>query len=514
MKTYKILLSLLLTFGIITGCEKEKDLLNQTNPNSSVPESFWKNEKDAISALNAAYSNIQTPGITRWELFQYDMRSDEGYSQSPWTDLGNVGKFIFNDYNIAFIQDIWRECYRGIFRANQILKYVPDIAMDPVLKKRILAEATFIRGHLYFKLVTLWGRVPLVTEIKAPNDRPKQGTIEQGWAQVIADFSAAKADLPLQYTGNDVGRATKGAAMAYLGKAYLQQHKYTEAAAQFKEIIDLVPARYDLIPNFKDNFTEDFENNQESIFEIQYISQNKSGTPSYDIAGGSGSESSERAQFFGVRNVGWCDGQVTKKLYNEFMKEKDKDNKVDPRLGYTMFYDHPGELMYGKPYGHADRPFGPNDRFWKKYTNYWKDTDSYFSGINDRRIRLADVYLMYAECLNELGQTPQAIPFANKVRARSNMKDLELDMNQSAFREQLRHDRIVELAGESVRFLDMMRYGILGPELAGTDPGNTPANESDYDTEFKYFVKNKSEYLPIPLYELDANKELKQNLGW
>jgi tetratricopeptide (TPR) repeat protein len=511
MKKKIIFVIVMMTSLSITSCDH--NLLDQVNPNAPTTESFWKTSGDGIQGINAAYAGIQNREITLWELFNYDMRSDEGYSQSPWTDLANVGKFIMNDYNIPFNYELWREIYRNIYRCNQVLTYVPNIQMDEALKKRILAEAKFIRGHLNYKLATLWGRVPIVNTIQAPSDRPEQGTLDQVWSQIEKDFSEAMADLPVSYTGADVGRVTKGGATAYLGKAYLQQKKWTEAAARFKTIIDQVPAVYDLLPNFKDNFTEEFENNKESLFEIQYANNNSkaSGFPNYDVAGGD--ETSERAQFFGVRGIGWCDGQPTKWLLNEFLIEPDKNGNVDLRLQYTIFYNHPGEMLYGQTY--AQRGFGADDRFWKKYTNYWKATDSYFSGINQRVIRLADVYLMYAECLNELNQTAQAIPYANLVRQRSNMNGLSLALTQTQFRDQLRHDRVMELAGESVRFIDMSRYGILSPSLAGSNPGNTPANVSDLDTEFKNFIRGKSEYLPIPLYEIDAyGGKLSQNSGW
>lgn len=509
MKRNKIILTLLFLGSFVVSCDK--DLLVQINPNAATIESFWKTQEHAILGINAAYASMQNREITLWELFHYDMRSDEGYSQSPWTDLANVGKFIMNDYNIPFNFEMWRECYRAIYRCNQVLTYVPDIQMDETLKNRILAEAKFIRGHIYYKLVTLYGQVPLVTTVQETTDRAEQGTEEQVWALIMQDFTDANAGLPESYTGADVGRATKGAATAYLGKALLQQKMWSQAAAEFKLIIDNVPGRYDLIPNYKDNFTDELENNKESVFEIQFANNNGkvSGFPSYNIAGGD--ETSERAQFFGVRGIGWCDGQPTKWLLNQFMIEKDKDGNTDPRLEYTLFYEHPGEMLYSKTY--VERGFGVNDRFWKKYTNYWKSNDSYFSAINTRVIRLADVYLMYAEALNEKGNAAGAIPYANLVRQRSNMNDLPLSLTTNEFREQLRHDRVMELAGESVRFVDMKRYGILSSALAGPNT-DLPPNQADFDTEFKFFQPGK-ENLPIPLYEIDAfGGKLKQNSGW
>ena len=138
MKIHKILLTLSLTFGLgITACEKEENLLDKTNPNSQTQENFWKTQNDAINGINAVYANIQNRTITLWEVFHYDTRSDEGYSQSPWTELSNVSKFIINDYNVPFVREMYTELYRTIYRSNQVLTFVPEIQMDETLKKRI-----------------------------------------------------------------------------------------------------------------------------------------------------------------------------------------------------------------------------------------------------------------------------------------------------------------------------------------------------------------------------------------
>ena len=552
MNLYRIATTFILIGSLTTACKK--DLLEQTNPNAPSTSTFWKNSNDAVQGVNAAYSNMQDRTISLWELFSNDARSDEGYSQSPWTDLGNVTRFIINDYNIPMNIEFYQTLYRGIYRCNQVLTYVPSINMDANLKKRLLAEAKFIRGHFYYKLVTHWGAVPIVTSLQSATDRPDQATEQQVWDQVIKDFSDAKADLPASYTGNDIGRATKGSATGYLARSYLQQKKWTECAAQCKEIIDN-PA-YGLMDDYKMNFMDETvsgsENNKESIFEIQYRYEAKSGFPNYDVAGGS--ESSERAQFFGVRGIGWCDSQPTRWLLLEMMKEKNADGEIDPRLQYTLTYKHSFTLPNGtplpksvdvntlvatpsgantiyseklytdpatnKPLTYDDRiALGnvfSNDLFWRKYTNWWKPTDTYFSGINTRVIRLADVYLMYAEALNELGSTSLAIPYANLVRQRPsvNMNPLSLAMSQSDFRTQLQHDRVVELGGESVRLWDMKRYGILSTALAGPQPYATDPRDSDFDLDFKNYIPGK-ERNPIPLYETDANTKVKQrNPAW
>jgi tetratricopeptide (TPR) repeat protein len=503
----------ILTLGVSASCD---DNLTQVNPNGLTASSFWKTEADAVKSVNAVYATMQNRQHNLWLLFLADCRSDEAYSESPWGDLQNVGRFTFTNYDLPWLREVWQASYQAIYRANQVIKNVPNISMDETQKKRIVAEAKAIRAYYYYYLAGLWGNVPLMTQIEVPTFKPDQASEDQVWEQVVKDLTEAKADLPVRYENErDLGRITRGGATALLGKARMQQRKWQEAADAFKEIVDQVPAVYDLMPSFKDNFTTEFENNKESLWEIQYKEDpSRSGFPNYDRAGGD--ETSERAQFFGVRKIGWCDGQPTRFLFNEFLKEQTVDGKVDPRLNYTIYYYTPGEkVLYGKTY---EEHFGDqfanekNSIFFKKYTNYWKATDNYFSGINTRVIRLADVYLMYAEALNELGRTAEAIPFANRVRARSSMKELSVAMGKEDFREQLRHDRIVELGGESVRWFDLRRYGILSNALAGNAEGSP--GQAPLDTEFKDFRPNKSELLPIPIYETGSNVKIQQNPGW
>ncbi|WP_128546434.1 RagB/SusD family nutrient uptake outer membrane protein [Larkinella soli] len=516
MKLHKYPVSLLLTLALLAGCSD--DTLNKVSPNALTVETFWKTSDDAVQGVNATYSGLQQIGVQRWPLFLFDLRSDEGYSQSPWTELANMTKFITPNSNFEPMYVQWTDLYRAIGRANQVIAYVPDIEMDATLKTRVLSEAKFLRAIFYYYLVMNWGNVPMVLTPQTPNDRPDQATEAQVWAQIEKDLTEAKAGLPVSYDAANVGRATKGAATALLGKVLLQQRKWADAAVQLKEVVDQSPTVYDLVPNYQDNFTATNENNKESVFEVQYASANRG---PFDELGGS--EGSERAQFFGAPGIGWTDGQPTRWLFNEFMKEKTKDNKVDPRLDVTMWYYRPNDpnyLIYGKTIEERQKlsngRYTENDRFWRKYQNdYPNQTENYFSPINYRMIRFADVLLMYAEALNETGKTAEAIPLANRVRARVNMPNLPAGMSQAAFREQLRHDRVVELAGESVRFADLKRYGLLGPELAGpASQQNQPPSEANFDTDFKNFVKGKSELLPIPQRELDANPKLKQNPGW
>ena len=524
MKKCKIIfLTILITF-IYTGCEK--DLLEQDNPNSPTVASFWQTEGDAIKGVTGAYAGMQRIGSwKRWILWATDLRSDEGFSKSPWTDMVNYAKFSMVDYNLEFHAVIWYDHYITIFRANQVLDYVPAIAMDEDLKKRLLAEAKYIRAFMYYTLWNLWGNVPLVLQVQTTTDRPDYATADEVFAQIVADLQEVKEVLPVSYDDANKGRATKGAATALLAKTYMQKRMWTEAAAELKAVIDL--GVYDLVPNYRDNFTAENENNIESIWEIQFSDELRGNTENVEEPGAS--EGNNRAQFFAPRGVGWSDGQATTWYFEQFVKEKTVDGELDPRLDASLVFDHhrpdpnnpsqpldpfnPDTVFWGRGYKewqNSPNNWGIDEQWFRKYEDEVPPSENYHSPINVRVIRYADVLLLYAEALNELGRTAEAYPYVDQVRQRANMAqlaDIKPGMSQEEMRLQLRHERVVELGGEEQRFFDLRRYGLLD------DPAEV-AQLAENDPDFEHFVIGKTHLLPIPLTELDINPKLKQNPGW
>ncbi len=518
MKINKITIAAFATC-LFMGTACEKDLLEQDNPNAQPVEQFWRTANDAESAVIAAYAALQQPGTySRWIYFAYDLQSDEGYSGSPWTDLANFTRFVINNYNFEPTATIWTDHYRGIYRTNQIIANLRDgntnLTIDDKVRRQLRAEAHFLRALYYFNLASLYGNVPLAVDPSSINYRPPQAqTVQETWNQVITDLTAAKADLPISYPDAQRGRVTQDAAKALLGKVYMQLRDFPKAEAQFTELI--TSNRYGLMPNYLDNFTMTSENNRESVFEVQFS----------DALEGAGqdqpgaSEGNNRAQFFGPRQIGWSDGQPRRWLFDEFMLETDKNGDPDPRRDVTLL--HSGLTIYGQTY--AQRGYNdPNELFWRKYQNdRTRNFENYHSGINIRVIRYADVLLMYAEALNEQGRTAEAYPYINQVRTRSNMRTLEeaygTGMAKERMRTQIMHERVVELAGESVRLNDLKRWGFLDNQ-AGIDEFNT--NDPDpnkihdpYDPDFNNFVIGKTNFLPLPQTDVDI-AGLKQNPNW
>ncbi len=498
---------------VTTSCVNDEDLI-QVDPNNDAVDSFWKTDQDAVEGVNAAYGSLLTDGTyMRSTPLLLDLKGDDCRSNSPWGAMYNVGRFNSNVSDAAIYGWAYETYYQGIYRANQVLENVPNIGFeDAALKNRILGEAHFLRGLYLFHAVNMFKNVPVPTKIAAFYP---QKTEAEGWAQVIADFKAAAELLPVSHPdANNKGRATKGAALGYMGKAYLFTKDFPNAKIAFKQVIDL--GVYSLMANYRDNFTDTNENNAESLFEVQF-SRSAGGV---DLGWGGAPQSgwgktSARAITYGPRAFGWTDVQPTWTLFNEYKLEKTITNTDDPRLDATMFYNKPGGMqLYGQNFAtfYAGNPGDLNDLFCRKYQNsdgaYANEFD-WRSGINERLLRYADILLMYAECLNETNDTPGAYTYIQMVRNRvglPNLATVKPNMTQAQMREQIGHERFLEFPLEGHRFDDIRRWGWL------QDPAKLAWLKSR-DVEFNSYAAGR-EFFPIPQLEMDNNPGTAQNDGY
>lgn len=510
MKRYFCYPALLLLFFTFS-CE---DALDVSNPNTIPTEQFWNTAADAKLGVNAVYGNFYRVGsYKRMVYFNYDARSDEGTSTSPAVNMRNWMKFMITNYNLQWGTTTWHDHYEGIYRANQVIANVPAIEMDESLKNQYLGEAKFLRALYYFNLTSFWGNVALQLTPSTTTDHPPYATQQQVWGQIEKDLKEALPGLPGAYPDAEKGRVTKGAAYALLAKTYMQQHRWAEAKDALHWLVEGEGKQYyGLVPDYQDNFTHLNENNIESVFEVQYSDQNVGGAA---VDGPGSSVGNERAQFFAPRGTGWSDANATRFVVDELSKEKTITGQRDPRLPVTALFDFTDErgpnftMVYGKTF--FERFKNSKEVWFRKYQNdYHRSFEDYHSPINIRVIRFADVLLLYAECLNELGQTAQAYPYVDRVRQRANLASLEATkpgMSKAAFLEQLKHERVCELAGESTRWNDLVRWGYL-------DDAAKVAEIAVHDPDFKNFVVGKHKFLPIPQSELDLNPNLVQNPNW
>ncbi len=513
MKNLNIIALLFLMFSI-ASCSDE--FLNTRNPNEMTTTDFWKTGDDLQKGIDAAYRPLRfNGGYARWLHILYVSRSDEGYSTSPNPYFQSYSNFLTKNYNDDSAEALlytWLDLYKGIFWANQVIDNSTTITMDEALKKRIVGEAYFLRGLHFFNLAAIYGRGPLTLTAFAGASTPVIAEQDGMYQQAKSDFTEAVKDLPVNYTeSKNIGRATQGAARGMLIKVLMQQKNWTDAETECRTLFDMKNSggqtMYSLVTNYKDNFSQANENNSESLFEVQFAPGTQSGIE----------VGSSRAKFMGIPADGlsWADAFPRMSLYNEFLLEKTTANQPDPRLKSTLaYYDaaNPNEAFYSKTWDAM--ALSHSMVYWKKYSNYETATvEDYNSGINFRVVRLADIYLLYAEALNELGRTSESYEYINKVRRRVNMPELQnstvftgIGNDKEKMRLQIRHERSCELGGESTRWIDLERWGMF----------ETAANISwlkNRDEDFNNFEIRVNNRFPIPYREISLVPIL-QNPGY
>lgn len=451
--------------GMLVTTSCSDDFLNVPPQGQQPDEEFWVSADDAAKAVNAMYANLRGwPQVAFAAIAIESLGSDDaekGSSPSDATFLNN-----FDNYTATAtegqIRDFWTGQYQSINLANQVLDNVPQINMDANLKQRYFAEAKFIRAYAYFRLVRAFGGVPL--RLNVPEDASQynlpRATKDEVYAAIEKDLTEAAAVLPASYTGADVGRVTKGAALALHAKVSMYQQKWQQVLDLTNQVMGL---GYSLFPDFQELFRVDNENNEESIFEIQAAL----------IEGNPQASNSQYSQVQGVRGSsggGWGFNVPTANLAAAF-------EPGDPRRDATIIFR--GETT---PQGDAIPATGDNPMYNEKsYVPFGDNPAGYTEGAeqNIRVLRYADVLLMNAEANNELGNTQAALASLEMVRARARGGDNSVlppvtTTDQAALRQAIWHERRVELAMEFDRYFDVIRQGrgeeVFGP--LGWEPHN------------------------------------------
>lgn len=487
------------------------DELDQVNPNVLTEATFWKTENDVLSALAATYKTLKQQEHGYWAVRGVELtngRGDDFFIRNDVKDLYQLSTFT-NTPTTGTPSNLYATAYTGIFRANQVIENTPNADISDEAKAKFIAEAKFLRALNYFHLTINFGDVPIITSVPQVRDDyfVKQSPQAEVWAQVESDLQAAKADLPVSYPAEWVGRATQGAAIGYLGKAYLYQEKWAEAENEFKQLAQpngqpQAPYNYDLLEDYGQNFMKEYDNNKESLFEIQ--NQNVGGSQPWAGENANESMGSTTAQEFAPTEVGgWFEAFPTNKMFNEFQKEKTVDGDFDPRMYASIVWDYPGATFYNRPFSEFEEVFGFKSRI-KKYQN-WQDENEgiWISEINEKALRYADILLMYAEALTMQGRTSEAYPLVNRIRNRANLADLPTGYSQEQMMEEIRHQRMVEFFREGLRFYDLKRWELLEEEIADSDKEGR-----------QFFNLARHEYFPIPQNELNTNPSIEQNPNW
>lgn len=470
-----------------TSCE---DKLDVTNPNQQTTGTFGFNADDLEECVIAAYNHIRMEGSSARVGYTLDVtRGDEVWNSSQ------VWYMPFDDMDAPVTYEVsmwpWREAYYTINVCNFILsRTTGDDASLSESMKRIKGQALFLRGYSYYTLAGYYQNPALITDYANYSSLDglygKNSTYDDVLDQVEKDFAEAMTLLPSRDAGGEwaKGRATCGAAAGYYARTLMQRHKYSDALTVLKDIMNKKYGSYKLMANYGDNFREGsaYENNAESLFEIQYLDYGSQGvddewTPvntSPNATQGHAVESNFAPGRFG----GWADLSASPWLYNLFKQERTTAGKLDPRLYWTIgTYEtdwvgfENGNVAYKSAMTASDTIITNNNYGGlpiAKWTNfrtnlYDKVTTGLHCGINLRMMRYSDVLLRAAECENEVnGPTQQAIDWINQVRERANLKDLSLsdfDTKDKLFEQIANVERPKEFGCEYGRGFDLIRWG-------------------------------------------------------
>ena len=486
MKLYKPL-ALLLGCTALVSCEDKLDI---TNPNQQTTGTFGYTSQDLEECVIAAYNHIRMEGTYARVGYNIDVcRGDEVWNSSQ------VWYLPFDDLNVSVTDEIcmwpWRDWYYTINVCNFITYRTGDD--NSVLNeqmRRIKGQALFLRALSYFNLTAYYQCPTLITDYNAYSTLDglyaTNNTYDEVLDQVEADFKEAMELLPSRNEGGQwaQGRATSGAAAGYYARVLMQRHKYSEALTVLKSIINGQYGQYRLMANYGDNFREGpkYENNDESLFEVQFLDYGSQGTDdewtpvntSPNATQGSAIESN-----FGPGDCGgWADLSATPWLYELFKSERTTSGSLDPRLYWTIGTYEPewegfefGNVCYTLPLT-ADAPVVTNNNNGglpiAKWTNlrtglYDKVVTGLHCGINLRLMRYSDVLLRAAECENEVnGPTDQAIAWINEVRSRAglaNLKKANFPTADALFEQIANVERPKEFGCEYGRGLDLIRWG-------------------------------------------------------
>ncbi len=471
-------------FVALLGCSE--DYLEDTQEYVIASENYFNSEEDYYNALIGAYDILQSTYVN---VILGEIASDNTLSGGEsatdvigWQQVDEMTHTPVNDN----LDDIWDWNFAGIQRANYILEFKDKTDFEG--KDMLIAEARFLRAYFTFELVKWFGPIPLKGDerfVLGDEQTIPRAPVSEVYAQIESDLQFAVDNL--DYTAPQLGRATKGSAQALLGKAYLYQEKFQESADVLTDLIENGPYA---LSDFAILFEEAGENNQESVFEVQYTGEEGAGFGCLQC-----SEGNVAVGFQGIRNYtgplfesGFSFNVPVEEVYNAFSED-------DIRRDYSILDIEAWAEETGATYVEGYKHTGYFNRKYLPRKNDNVGDANLTQPNNYRAIRFADVLLMAAEALNrgnindDLAQT-----YLNLVRERAELEPVTV--TGAALTEAIYDERRLELVGEGHRFFDLVRTGRAADEIEG-------------------FTSNKNELFPVPLEEIEFSQgNWEQNPGY
>ncbi|TLX78151.1 RagB/SusD family nutrient uptake outer membrane protein [Labilibacter sediminis] len=490
MEKYLYIGLLFVALGFVS-CE---DFLDREPISEVTDQNFYQTEEELQEALAACYDVMQWQD--QWANNPYedwmigDICSDDavkgGQSERAFQDeMIEMTNFTIKSSNIH-LEILWKNSYLGIFRCNIFLEKIADFEMNQDEKDMYIAEARFIRAYFYFKLNTVWGGVPYINKVMSPEDAlvARSGTSEI-YKHIKDDLEFA-ADKLMKKSEVDQGRITKGAALGLLTKVYCFQEDWPNAKLTAEQLFAL--GEYELDPDYARVFSMDGEFGSGSIFEINFLTTDDINMePGFWYVGTEGSAIPYWQSPTDDKGKAYC--QVSEDLIQEFETN-------DPRKEVTVSEQY--EVGYGTGYFNQKVIYSDANPYPAGSLN-----PPQMSGVNKRVIRLADIYLLYAEACYHEGAEGLTREYLNKIRIRASgdtnpqvLPNIHQSVTGQALLDAVYHERRVELGLESHRFFDLVRWGQAAAKLPG-------------------FTQGINEVWPIPFEEVQkTNGVVVQNNGY
>lgn len=542
-----------------TSCD---DFLTEDVRGTENLDTYFQTEEEVNSFVGGCYFEITK--MDWWQVvnawLMSDMTTDDMWDGNTTQDDGyqDVTHFMPSAPTNGILQNFWGARYQGINTCNTAIARIPGAKMDETLREQRLAEARFLRAFFYFDLARNFGGVPLIKEPLSNAEGIGRASLDEVYDFLEAEFDAVSKILPerSEYSAADMGRATRGAALGFLGKVQLYRGKYDAAKATLSQLTRK-STEYELLPDFGQVWSVKYNNSKESLFEVQQ----SYGGDQYQLGGA-------LTVMTGCRNGvgdGWSWGQPTSDLENAYIAAGDTE-----RLRWTIIKtgctEIAGENQFEKFIENNSTVFekGINDAKFTNYKDVFGWTNAVYNSsyvidpaqhksariirkyflpledrpeiynickipLNHRILRYADVLLMYAEACNETNDDNEARWALNEVRKRVHLPDVTASGDE--LRQAIRLERRLELAFEQNRLYDIRRWkengksvmaNLFGPSGSFVKYNLGPDadmyenwNQGEPSSKGTRFVEPRDLLWPVPSYEVQhSNGAIIQNEGW
>lgn len=423
----------IILLGLLSACED--NFLNLSPESQPNVNDFYKTPNDILNGVNAAYASLQNGSLYGGRDLQdmTEYRADNIFDNDPSANAGlryNIDRFLAGSDNTVY-ENVWRRLYLTIYRCNIVLDNADKVGLSESVRNRYKGEVQFIRALSYFHLVQLWGAVPLVLTADGTEESRQhvRNAVPEVYTAIENDLKSAVTNLPKTYATAEVGRVTSGAAKGLLGKVYLTEKKYNEAVTVLREVI--TSGDFALLPSIAQVFGPSNEYNKEILFAVRFTTAN----------------TAEAHGLYFSSQIGDFVESSFRALYSD----------ADARKGMI-------ELK---------KPTGTQNLTPVKYFEELSAAGQV--GTDFPVLRYADVLLMYAEALNELGYQASGEAFTqlNAVRTRAGLPAYTSTQlgTQAAFRDAVLLERRLELPLELHRWYDLLRTGRAKDALAAVKLG-------------------------------------------